>query len=1065
MQKSNFTVIEDEQEIKQAQLTFAKNMQKEATKDGEIIAGHQGSTGDKLHAYWFKDNKFWWAYKIQPNEKVPRWWNSFSARETLRQRNGEPRWNKTNGITCEINPPLSGNTWRTAGVFVKDQNDEIYIAHTGKIGGGKTGVGKTAFVNNFPDKNKWHQVSGSRGKKNVVIVSNINDPKLIDNVEFFVKAVAELKPEKNSNDEFEFVKKDFDSIGSTKQKEASYRGDRLRKFGKVLEPNLISSFDGSGSYVGRSQTPHESIKGIKGKKKYLPYSWLGIWFGEEKYDTLQFQVALSRHGLTQKPVLSAGIFLDGKASKTRPKIFELIRKQRDECFTILKNIPSEYDVLVWNENKGLREGWKISELKAKDMDVIVNALSVMRTELKIARHFTEKEALDMKTSIVYEISDTFEKLLPLHQFLTEQNNGGGNGSNSGDSIDKKFKDWLKRSARKDGKSIEEYAKDLGKEEIEGRHKKFSELKKVLDAEPIDLTKISPVLEKAIDEHPTWIVLDPLEGSEISDAITALKEYKNETNIHLFLSNMNQARPPGREDVKESERRTGLDRAQNLLIASVCLTALHPSKFVDFRKNRWEKLAKLIQIEDKFTPVKTREDEKTLEEVGKFAKMITETPTFKKYWGNQPQPLWTLAGICWHVKDDKPEGGDTNMDELVEKILQMEEYKLAIDKNVVKRIIRHLRGRKNVVLVGAPGVGKTVLARKILKIVGKEDNGTEESVERVAHAEWTKLHVTGGLNLKGEFVPGCVTFAAQEKKWLLIDEFNRADINKAFGEMFLGIESNTIEITPEEANGRSGVEKDNVIIDIPEKFRMVCTMNDYDKNLLLTELSFGLITRFAFVDIKPNEEEELDSIKAQLFKNGKINSDDYEKCKGVVEKFYDFIKDVRAAKHDRMIGVRTCVDVFRYTVSASKEERKINPEVFLDEALCDYVLPQFDRLDRHVIESAIAAAKANLPSELLVKGDKKPSVFFESLERTLIRLKALTSWFDDKSDDDDNLDVGEASKSNVNAEKKNYSPRAYKAHDTMKRYVKTNNIEWARKNPKNHYAKQIFKNNPKKSKKK
>ena len=71
----------------------------------------------------------------------------------------------------------------------------------------------------------------------------------------------------------------------------------------------------------------------------------------------------------------------------------------------------------------------------------------------------------------------------------------------------------------------------------------------------------------------------------------------------------------------------------------------------------------------------------------------------------------------------------------------------------------------------------------------------------------------------------------------------------------------------------------------------------------------------------------------------------------------------------------------------------NPEDFLDEALCDYVLPQFDRLDKHVIESAIAAAKANLPSV-------EKSVFFESLKSTLIRLKELTSWFDDKSEEED-----------------------------------------------------------------
>ena len=68
--------------------------------------------------------------------------------------------------------------------------------------------------------------------------------------------------------------------------------------------------------------------------------------------------------------------------------------------------------------------------------------------------------------------------------------------------------------------------------------------------------------------------------------------------------MRQARPSGREDASASERRIGLETAQNLLIASVCLTALQPDKFVDYRENRWQRLAKLIQIEDEFAPVKT-----------------------------------------------------------------------------------------------------------------------------------------------------------------------------------------------------------------------------------------------------------------------------------------------------------------------------------------------------------------------------------------------------------------------------------------------------------------------------
>ena len=552
--------------------------------------------------------------------------------------------------------------------------------------------------------------------------------------------------------------------------------------------------------------------------------------------------------------------------------------------------------------------------------------------MSIGKSFSKEETLEMKTGILNEFSDTFEKLLPVYDYLTEQSR------TKSETLSGKY--LLLRS---------NFSSNNRYDDTPGKYNY-----------PVDIP-----------------------NSKSDQMCPGTKAIWFRTTGVPDINFIGYGTISGIEDVD---------------VDQVSMKEFNKSfkELDEEEKKEVEKLRDAI-----FKDYKEFENEK--EGTSEIFDRIKQTKIDGKSTWNTRQSIIRTTKEIYEEITGVTESTDTDMDELVEKILQMEEYKLAIDKNVVKRIIRHLRGRKNVVLVGAPGVGKTVLARKILKIVGKEDNGTEEVVERVAHAEWTKLHVTGGLNLNDEFVPGCVTLAAQEKKWLLIDEFNRADINKAFGEMFLGIESNTIEITPEEAKGRSGVEKDNVIIDIPEKFRMVCTMNDYDKNLLLTELSFGLITRFAFVDIKPNEEEELDSIKAQLYKYGKINRDDYENCKGVVEKFYDFIKAVRAAEHDRMIGVRTCVDVFRYTVSASKEEnRKFHSNkavVFLDEALCDYVLPQFDRLDRHVIESTIAAAKANLPAEL-VEGGKKPDVFFESLKNIRIRLKQLTSWFDDKSEEED-----------------------------------------------------------------
>jgi len=275
--------------------------------------------------------------------------------------------------------------------------------------------------------------------------------------------------------------------------------------------------------------------------------------------------------------------------------------------------------------------------------------------------------------------------------------------------------------------------------------------------------------------------------------------------------------------------------------------------------------------------------------------------------------------------------------------------IAIERDVVLRILRHLESGKHVILVGAPGVGKTMLAKRILEIYGTEKTEGKEYVKSVATAEWSRYHVIGGLNLDKEWNRGKVSEAAEEGKWLLIDEFNRADINKAFGELFLGIEDGEITLSEEEQKARNKGK----MITIPKTFRMIGTMNDYDKNLLLTELSYGLITRFAFVDIKPDENKEKESVKKQIIENNEaLTEKDWDFCSDEIQKFFEFNKKVREW---RMIGVRTTIDVIRYMISASKDtnEKKLD---YLDEALCDYLLPQFDRLDGKTIEETEKASQ-------------------------------------------------------------------------------------------------------------
>jgi hypothetical protein len=305
----------------------------------------------------------------------------------------------------------------------------------------------------------------------------------------------------------------------------------------------------------------------------------------------------------------------------------------------------------------------------------------------------------------------------------------------------------------------------------------------------------------------------------------------------------------------------------------------------------------------------------------------------------------LSGEVVTIKLDS----DATLDEIADIILEGPP-EIAVERDVVLRILRHLESGKNVILVGAPGVGKTMLSKRILEIYGKHKTGNEY-LRSVATAEWSRYHVIGGINLQQEWHPGVVSKAAEEERWLLIDEFNRADINKAFGEMFLAIEDRKIPLT-EEQQKLTGKE----IIKIPDEFRMIGTMNDYDKNLLLTELSYGLITRFAFIDIVPNQNKEKESVKNQIIDDGLgIEEEDWDSCSEEIKKFFEFTKKVREW---RMIGVRTTIDVIRYMVYASKDTNDTNKEKldFLDEALCDYLLPQFDRLDKKTIEETETASK-------------------------------------------------------------------------------------------------------------
>ena len=98
--------------------------------------------------FWRPEDGFWFG-SAKLRNKRPRKWMIYGT--------VDPRNRGVVPITAEICSPLQGVDLRTAGCFVRDELGTVYLAHSGKVGGGTKGVGKSAFVAHYKAGN-WMDV-------------------------------------------------------------------------------------------------------------------------------------------------------------------------------------------------------------------------------------------------------------------------------------------------------------------------------------------------------------------------------------------------------------------------------------------------------------------------------------------------------------------------------------------------------------------------------------------------------------------------------------------------------------------------------------------------------------------------------------------------------------------------------------------------------------------------------------------------------------------------------------------------------------------------------------------
>ena len=182
--------------------------------------------------------------------------------------------------------------------------------------------------------------------------------------------------------------------------------------------------------------------------------------------------------------------------------------------------------------------------------------------------------------------------------------------------------------------------------------------------------------------------------------------------------------------------------------------------------------------------------------------------------------------------------------------------LFITEQELDAALAGLGRRRNLLLQGSPGTGKTFLARRLAWLgLGAQDESRIELVQFHPSYGYEDFMLGFRPDADGRFhlVPGvlpllCQRAAADPSRpyFLLIDEVNRGNVPRIFGELLLLLEAD--KRGPAHALRLPYAPPDAPRFFVPENLFVIGTLNLADRSL--SPLDYALRRRFAFVALRP-----------------------------------------------------------------------------------------------------------------------------------------------------------------------------------------------------------------------